>query len=262
MPTPLDTLRAELERWSRLHHEPVDGDGISSGCESLDQLLPRGGFWPGQLVEWSSARVGGGAGMLAWLVAVRAAGPQGTIVVVDGNGTFYPPAALAWGLAPPQVMVVRPQNAADTIWALDQTLRCPAVTAVWTALDKLAAKHFRRLQLAAEEGATLGLLLRPATARGQPSWSDLHLAVEPLVENNSATKSQARHAQPTYRRVWTVSVLRCRGGTAGASIQLQLEEQTGNLQLFDATSDSHETRALHLAAQLARPAARRRSARA
>ena len=83
MPTTIDNLRAELERWVRLHHEPAGDDVLSSGCEPLDQLLPRRGFWPGLLVEWSSARWGGGAGTLAWLMAVQAAGSQGTIVVVD-----------------------------------------------------------------------------------------------------------------------------------------------------------------------------------
>ena len=63
--------------------------------------------------------------------------------------------------------------ARDELWALDQALRCPGVSAVWTWIDRLDPPAFRRLQLAAETGRTLGLLVRPASVRGRPTWSDV-----------------------------------------------------------------------------------------
>jgi hypothetical protein len=38
---------------------------------------------------------------------------------------------------------------------------------------------FRRWQLAAERGGSVGLLMRPSTARAAPSWADVRIAVEP-----------------------------------------------------------------------------------
>ena len=106
------------------------------------------------------------------------------MVVLDRTGEFYPLAAVAQGIEPARLIVVHPGNKADHTWALDQALRCPAVAAVvaWPeSLDgKLDGRTFRRLQLAAEQGGGLGLLIRPESVRCQPSWADVRLLVEPL----------------------------------------------------------------------------------
>ena len=274
-PDSLQTLREQLQRWEASHHKPLTDEIISTGCQPWDQLLPRGGFVPGQLVEWLSSRAGSGAATLAWWVAVRAVSvatahqhATPTIVVVDRDGDFYPPAAIAAGISPQQVMIVRPKNQADMMWVIDQALRCSAVTAVWSNLHKIDPRHFRRMQLAAEEGATLGLLIRPAAVQGQPSWSDLQLLVEPqptasqLEPNPSHPTDRAHQAHPIEQRHWHLRVLRCRGGTAGQSLTLHMDTTTGQLSALPPTPQHHEKSALHLATQLARPASRRRSARA
>jgi hypothetical protein len=267
----IDALRDQLQHWEAKHHKPSLVEPISSGCQAFDDWLPKGGFAPGQLIEWLSSRPGSGAAALAWVIAIRSvrdancpSGSTQSIVVVDRDGTFYPSAAIAWGLKPEQIMIVQPKNLDDTMWALNQALRCSAVTAVWTRLETIDASHFRRLQLSAEEGATLGLFVRPASAQGQPSWSDVQLLVRPrslqpgkLHEPNNEPVPQSPRP---YRRAWELQMLRCRGGTAGGSLLLQMEETSGQLQPL--TPSTHETSALHLAAELARPANRRRSARA
>src|SRR5205085_6193640 len=79
------------------------------------------------------------------------------------------------------LLVVRPREKADELWALDQALRCPAVAAVWGPVGELDDRALRRLQLAAEEGRGLGLLLREASVCGRPSWADVRLLVRPLT---------------------------------------------------------------------------------
>ena len=140
---------------------------VSSGCAALDRLLPAGGFRRGTLVEWLSTSSGSGAGTLAILVAREAASEGGAVVIVDRPHQFYPPAAAALGIRLEQTIVVRPDTKRDEIWALDQSLRCPGVAAVWSPLsDRLDQRDFRRLQLAAETGNCLGLLLRSSAVRG------------------------------------------------------------------------------------------------
>ena len=105
------------------------------------------------------------------------------LVVIDRPQTFYPPAAAAWGIDLERLIVVHPQNARDELWAAVQALRSPVVAAMWASIDRLDSRAFRRLQLAAEAGRTLGVLVRPAAARGQPSWADVRLEVGPLSES-------------------------------------------------------------------------------
>lgn len=190
---------------------------ISSGCPSLDQALPEKGFRSGTLVEWLAAGDGSGAAMLALLAASQACRQEGAVVVLDRTGEFYPPAAVGLGIEPRRLIVVYPGSKADHDWALDQSLRCSAVAAVVAWPDALGGtldgRTFRRLQLAAEEGGSLGLLIRPETVRRQPSWADVRLLVEPLP-------TAAPYAQ---RRRLRVFLLRCRGGASERQVKVEVE---------------------------------------
>jgi hypothetical protein len=154
---------------------------------------------------------------LALLAAREACHGGGALVVLDRRRAFYPPAAWVWGLGPSDLLIVRSREKADERWALDQALRCPAVAAVWAPLRELDGRTFRRLQLAAEQGRGLGLLLRPTAARHQPSWADVRLLVQPLAGETPARRLR-------------VEVLRCRGGRAGAQVELELDEGLGTVR--------------------------------
>src|SRR5436190_6466092 len=149
---------------------PENERPISTGSAALDRLLPAGGLRRGTLVEYLTATAGSGAGTLA-LAAAREACREGrAFVALDWPtparsasegirfGHFYPPAAAAWGIDLSAMLVLRPTNDADALWALDQALRCPGVGAVWAACERLDVRDFRRLRLAAECGGTVGLL--------------------------------------------------------------------------------------------------------
>ena len=247
----IEALRLQLAQWegAAWRHALADPSAaervpvVSSGAAALDRILPAGGFRPGTLVEWLSSAPGDGAATLAFRVAVRAASSDGrAVVVLDASGEFYPPAAIAQGIEPSRLIVVHPGNQADHTWALDQALRCPAVAAAvawpeksagWAERSeshqgmvggtrcarptlqrnsKLDGRTFRRLQLAAEQGGGVGLLIRPAAVRGEPSWADVRLLVEP----RGAIKP---------RRVRIV-LLRCRGGLGERSVEVEIDDES------------------------------------
>lgn len=213
-------LRNQLRLWERscraglsTGFPDADPSTTSTGSPELDQLLPERGFPPGSVVEWIAEHSGGGAISLAWLTLKQAAQRPGWIVVVDPQSEFYPPAMGNLGVDLERVLVVRPRNEADALWAFDQALRSPGVVAAWMRRDRLREHDFRRLQLAAEAGQTLGLLTRPKQARSQPSWAYARLAVR---------------AMPSIRhRGLEVEILRAAGTTPGARLGLELEEGTG-----------------------------------
>jgi protein ImuA len=136
--------------------------------------------------------------------------------VVDQSRSFYPPAAANLGIDS-NTIFVRPVRNPDQLWALNQSLGCEGVGAVLSWPDKLNDRAFRSLQLAAETGGAVGLFVRPLAVRGHPSWSELQLLVEPLP------------APDRIRRL-RVHVIRCRNGHAGASVDLELDDETGKLQ--------------------------------
>jgi hypothetical protein len=116
-------------------------------------------------------------------VAVLASQPavgDGLWVFVDHLHQYHAPGLAALSLDLQRVVFVRPQRQTDVLWAAEQALRTRGVGAVVCEFDRLSTAAFRRLQLAAETGGTLGILLRPERVRHQPSWAEHRLLVSPL----------------------------------------------------------------------------------
>lgn len=177
----IDDLSRKLRQWER-STLPVrqPDDVLSTGLAPLDDLLPERGVPPGTLIEWLSTAEGSGAETLAMVVAGHTMGEKGVCIVIDRGGSFYPPAATPWIEDLQRMLVVHPNSDRDALWALEQSLRCSGVAVVVCRVEKLSQEAWRRLQLAGETGGGLGLLLRSAQQRAQPSWAGVRLLVEPL----------------------------------------------------------------------------------
>lgn len=248
-----DAIVTELRRQLSAAETPARGreeTPVSTGCEALDRVLPSGGLRRGALVEWLAEGDGSGAATLALLAAREASREGGAIVVFDRRREFYPPAAWGFGIPPRQLIVVQPRSLADERWAFEQCLRSTGVAATWGCLERVDAATFRRWQLAIETSGGLGMLVRPAKARGAPTWSDLQLLVRPRA--GSADSSPGRRLR--------VEVIRCRGGPVGAVVELEIDETTGLLRA--ALPDRHETHPLPATAELVHCPPARRAARA
>jgi len=210
----VQTLKAEITRLERARQRGDQSAAISSGCEALDRLLPERGFRRGTLVEWLAAGDGTGRETLALCAAREACREGGAMVVLDEANEFYPPAALRLGIGLDQVIVVAARSQADNAWALDQSLRCPAVAVVLAWPKKLDGHTFRRLQLAAEQGGGVGLLMRSLGVRHEPSWAEVRLLIEPLSS-----------AAPETPRRLKIEVLRSPGRSSRKSVEVEINDE-------------------------------------
>lgn len=209
---------------------PLTPGYIASGCPGLERLLPGGGYEPGCLVEWFHSGAGGTAGSLAMLSAIPAMREGKALVIIDWNHTFYPPAAAALGADLKRLVVVRPTSREDGWWSLDQALRCTAVGSVWSELpDEMDDRLARRLQLAAETGGTLGMLIRHSRTRNRPSWADVQWQVRPASHlhfpnhspNSLPTTNPASSMPPHSGRYVQVDLVRCRSGAGHGGYKRQ-----------------------------------------
>jgi protein ImuA len=231
----VEGLRRQVGAWEV--SRPEEATGFSLGTPALDRLLPGESLRYGMLTEWLSELARSRAATLSLLSAREACRASGVLVVIDRRQVFYPPAAAAWGIDLNRLVIVRPQNARDELWAAVQALRSPAVAAMWAMIDRLDSRAFRRLQLAAQSGRTLGLLLRPMCVRDEPSWADVRLAVsrprvtgqESRVEGRGSRARKPGHpysrfATLDFRHCVHVRVLRARGARAGGSVMLEIDD--------------------------------------
>lgn len=222
---------------------------VPLGIPALDGILPARGLAGGSLVELLSSADGAGAWTLALLMARQAAGERKRLVVVDGTGSFYPPAAARWGLDVSRVIVVRPRTARDACAAVNLSLRCSAIGAVIARCDRLNSLEFRSLQLAAEAGGGIGFLLRSvgqvSKPVGQVSKPAKPLAVEQVSQPaiTPGRLGNLPHGFAAVRLLITpvasadkarrlqIDVLRCRGGKNGQSIIVEIDSETGAVRL-------------------------------
>ncbi len=174
-----------------------------------------------------------------------------------------------------RLIVLQPRTARDELWTAVQSLRSPIVAAVWAAIERIDDRAFRRLQLAAEAGRTLGLLLRPANARGQPSWANVRLLAKSARQGDKERGRQGEHhgqfvsLSPclpvslsfSARRV-EVRVLHCHGGRPDKSAMLEIDDVAHAVRevcrqpIADSQQPhSHDPHPLPLVAELADPTA-------
>ena len=175
----LAQLREQIRRLERR-----DGrrDGlVACGIDSVDGVLPGGGFPRGALAELSGGPASGKTAVALALVARLH--EEELFAWVDGRGELYPPAAAARGVDLDRLLVVRPPLAPSgeappggepswrgALWASEAVLASGAFAAVVMDVPLPpslpgADAAARRLQAAAERGGAVGLWLAGAGGR-------------------------------------------------------------------------------------------------
>ena len=239
-----------------------DGSLVTNGCHAIDRLLPENGYPRGTLVQWISAG-GSGADLLSLRVAQQACDDGGALVIIDPQHEFFPPAAAAIGINLDNLIVLRGNKLAnrrgnqqttkqastrdrssgfvasctpsstdsttynDLLWSIDQSLRCPAVAAVWGPLKEINERWFRRFQLSAESSGCMGLFVQPAAAARQPTWAEVQwmAGANSPTATTGFTTDDLQHSQ-----LVRLQLTRCRGTHTGKAITLAINHITGKVQ--------------------------------
>jgi len=176
----------------------------------IDAHLPWNGLPLAGLHEVLAAEPGAGMGFSALLLArAQAALPGRSVLWIAGEPDAYPPGLAQLGLSAAGLVLVRAPRPADALWAAEEGLRCPAIAAVLLVNATPDLTAARRLQLAAETGGGIGLLLRDDDANPGPTAA----LTRWRLSARAATDASPHHlGEPA----WDISLLRARGGRPGA----------------------------------------------
>jgi protein ImuA len=191
---------------------------LSSGFPELDVELPGGG-WPRRaLIELLLPQPGIGELRLLAEALARLSGEGRSLMLFDPPAVPCAQALAALGIAPAALVVVqgraargcaggRPQNLAgrllpnaDTLWALEQSLKSGHVGAVLAWLPPpLKADALRRLQLAAQSHDGPAFLFRDLQALTLPSAAPLRLRLQPAGPDRLALRIVKRRGPALER---------------------------------------------------------------
>lgn len=152
-------------------------DGTSTGFPALDQALPTRG-WPNNALTELILPYWGIGELRLLLPAMRYLNRQDRqIVWIAPPYLPYAPALVNAGLNLHYVLVVDAQSG-NISWAMERLLYAESCGMVLAWPVALSALETRRLQLAAEAGGTVGVVLHTVDAKWQATCAALRLQIE------------------------------------------------------------------------------------
>jgi protein ImuA len=200
-----------------------------TGLEPLDALAPSNAFARGTIHELLFAPEHGEPRFFATMLAQHASAARPKqrrlpIIWSDPRGELYPPALAAMGIDLKQLYLLRPPSPADETWAITECLRCKGVGAVVAAPQVLSRVETRRLQLAAEHGGAVGLLLRPTGKRSVHYAATTRWLIAPAPGERSVQR-------------WRIQLLHGHGGRVGEAVFLECCRETHSVRATEQLAD-------------------------
>ncbi|MFA5942040.1 MAG: translesion DNA synthesis-associated protein ImuA [Sinimarinibacterium sp.] len=170
----------------------------STGHAALDAVLPGGGWPLGAVSEILHPCPGVGELSLVLPLLVRLTGEERHVAFIAPPCRPHAPAWAAAGVRLHRLLIVEAIPETDRLWATEQLLHAGAAAALlWCETVETTA--LRRLQLAAERGGSVALLLRPLAAEREHSVAALRLRVTRRAGVAEVDVLKCRGARPPGR---------------------------------------------------------------
>jgi hypothetical protein len=179
--------------------------GLPTGFSALNEVLRESGWPKGALVELLTAQPGSGEmRLLSPALAGLSAGGLYQLWIDPPFDPFAPGLCLK-GVDLSRLVIVRPSDHRQWLWATEQALRSPGCGAVicWSGASKSRYAELRKLQVAAAERSCVGFVFGHPRSANTASPAALRLQL---------------CAAPTGL---VVEVLKQRGGAAGQRVTLE-----------------------------------------
>ncbi len=174
---------------------------IPTGHAVLNQFLPGGGWPRAALTEILLDGPGNGELQLV-LPALTQLCAEGSADVNRWIGWVappyvpYAPALSQAGINLSRMLLVHARKGLDVMWAAEQALRCGTCSAVLVWAPKANTKALRRLQLAAEEGDSWGIVIRDAHAQRESSPAAVRLRLSSDEQGRTLHLLKSRGGRP------------------------------------------------------------------
>lgn len=175
----------QREVLSLQRHKGISGQQLHTGWGDIDKAFPGHTFPLGAVHEFISTNKENAAatnGFMAGLVG-KLMQQSKQVLWISTKRTLFPPALNMFGIAPERIVFVDLCKQKEVLWAIEEALKCNALSVVIGELSELSFTESRRLQLAVEQSRVTGFIHRynprtENTVACVTRWKISHLASE------------------------------------------------------------------------------------
>jgi protein ImuA len=213
-------LQKDILQWEG-YKPPETGTRGCLGLGPLEAAFPNGVFpqhCVHELVCASSEQAAASGGLVTGILSMLM--QKGGVCVWIGRAKrLFAPALATFGVAPNQVIFISLHKDKDTLWVMEEALKCSGLAAVVCELREMDFKQSRRFQLAVENSRVTGFVLRNAADKLGSTACAARWQVRPLPSADLGGLPGLGFLR------WRVDLLKVRNGQAGS---WQLEWQDGH----------------------------------
>jgi len=206
-------LRSQLQAdILRLQGFRPAGSGLGKiSLGPLDEAFPHHTFPLGavhELMVPAPEEAAATSGFMCGLMGALLRPTKGVAVWISARRTVFPPALKAFGIQPERLLFVEVPHEREALWAIEEALKSPALTAVVGELRDISFTASRRLQLAVEQSRVTGFVIN----RGKKATTTACVSRWKIT----SLPSEAIDALPGIGfPQWRVELLRIRNGRPG-----------------------------------------------
>lgn len=156
----LKTLQADILRMQGF--KPARHDFPDVGLGFMKEAFPNASFPLGATHEFLFAQMEDRAPVSGFIAGLLSSlmGNHGAILWISAARALFPPALKNFGLEPDRFIFLDLQKEKDVLWAMDEALKCSALSAVISEVNTIDFTASRRLQLAVEQSQATGFIIR------------------------------------------------------------------------------------------------------
>jgi protein ImuA len=231
----ISKLRQELLGWEG-YKAPIASGRAALGLGPLenafpDQIFPQ--HCVHELVCASSEQAAASGGFVTGILSTLI--QKGGVCIWIGRARhLFAPALATFGVAADRVIFISLYKDKDTLWVMEEALKCPGLTAVVGELREMDFKQSRRFQLAVENSKVTGFILRNAAGK----LGSTACAARWQVRSLPSTELNGLPGLGFLR--WQVDLLKVRNGHTGS---FQLEWREGKFRSVEEITVQEERQA-------------------
>ncbi len=146
---------------------PLEELKRQEGLECLKDHFPFGIFPKGAIHEFMCSEprdMAATGGFIAALIH-SVFHSSGTIIWISAAKNIFPATLQLFNIEPSRIIFIHPSSSKESLWVIEEALKCNGLHAVIAEMNELSFVHSRRFQLAVESSNVTGFVMNMKTEK-------------------------------------------------------------------------------------------------